>query len=138
MLLLVWTCAAVAQVAWLAVVPGWRPALGLALVAGLGGWALTAWRAGPRGELSWDGGGWTWQEEGAAVPVQARLEVGLDLQWALLLRMSALGEGPHRLPSWLWLERGMRAAHWDALRRAVYSRARPDAPPASASSAAKP
>jgi toxin CptA len=52
-----------------------------------------------------------------------RVQVSLDLQQCVLLRWSA-GRTPH----WLWLERRQRPERWDDLRRAVYSRARMEAP----------
>jgi hypothetical protein len=50
----------------------------------------------------------------------------LDLQSRMLLRWRGEG-GPAR---WLWLERASDASHWDALRRAVYSRASTHVPAA--------
>jgi toxin CptA len=52
------------------------------------------------------------------------LEVSLDLQRSMLVRWA--GSGGSR---WFWLERASRAERWEDLRRAVYSRAAPQAPP---------
>lgn len=93
-----------------------------ALLAG-GGWAGRAWLRSPVGTLSWDGQGWTWA---AAEGAQAAgtPELALDAQRILLLRW----QGPGRA-QWLWLQRRTLPARWDDLRRAVYSRARPETPP---------
>jgi len=97
--------------------PGWRQALALASVLACGGFALRAWWRSPSGVLRWDGSGWSWEEGGCVAP--GHPETALDLQNRLLLRWRP-GSGRVR---WLWLERARAPAHWDALRRAVYSRA---------------
>jgi hypothetical protein len=70
--------------------------------------------------LSWDGEIWSWPAVGQGST--GSLQVILDLQHWLLLRWT----GGHA-PRWLWLERAGRAERWEDLRRAVYSRARPQA-----------
>ena len=107
-----------AVLAWAFQAPaGWRQAAGLATVLASGAFALLAWWRSPAGLLRWDGTGWTW-EEGARVST-GRPELALDLQDRLLLRWRG-DEGSGR---WLWLEGASDGSHWDALRRAVYSRA---------------
>jgi toxin CptA len=82
--------------------------------------AARAWWAAPSGLLAWDGAGWNWAGEGLDA---AQPQIALDLQRWLLLRLRG-----GNVPGWLWLERGRDPQHWDALRRAVYSRARTAAP----------
>jgi hypothetical protein len=96
---------------------GWRQAAALGAVLAAAALALHGWRSSPTGTLHWDGAGWRWEEGGAAVP--GRPEIALDLQATLLLRWQP-DDGPVR---WLWPERASDASRWDALRRAVYSRA---------------
>ena len=93
--------------------PGWRHALaGLAVLA-CGTFAFVRWVGSPAGVLRWDGAGWQWQERaGNAI-------AALDLQSRLLLRW----RGEEGVTHWLWIERESDSAHWEALRRAVYSRA---------------
>ena len=106
-------------VAWIlqADTPGWRHALGLAAVFACGAFALASWWRSSKGWLHWDGDGWRW-EEGADVGA-GHPETALDLQNRLLLRWQP-ETGRVR---WLWLERARDPVHWQALRRAVYSRA---------------
>lgn len=96
---------------------GWRQAAAWAALAVAGLLAAAAWLRSARGMLHWDGLGWQW-EEGGAMGTGAP-EIALDLQPRLLLRWRA-ESGAVR---WLWLERESAPSHWDALRRAVYSRA---------------
>lgn len=98
--------------------PGWRQALAFAAVLVAGAAAGFGWLRSPTGRLAWDGGGWRWQEEGG------RPEIALDLQSRMLLRWRSEA-GAVR---WLAPERDAAPAHWDALRRAVYSPASTDAP----------
>jgi toxin CptA len=96
---------------------GWRPAAGLGAVLAAAAYAVWSWWRTPAGTLRWDGADWRWQEQGAdsaGIPV-----LSLDLQSRMLLRFRP-HEGPVR---WLWVERASDPSHWDALRRAVYSRA---------------
>jgi toxin CptA len=96
---------------------GWRQALALVAVAACGGLAFASWRRSPAGALRWDGAGWTFEQGGEAD--DGHPEIALDLQNRLLLRW----QGQAGRVRWLWLERVHDAAHWEALRRAVYSRA---------------
>jgi hypothetical protein len=97
-------------------------------VAGVGLAAARAWWRGPSGALAWDGANWRWE---AGPP--GRVQVGLDLQAFLLVHWRAAGGA-----RWLWLERAACPERWDDLRRAVYSRARPQALPVAEPPAAKP
>ena len=121
---------ALAAVAWTlqAAEAGWRQALAFAAVAGCGSAALAAWWRSPAGMLRWDGAGWGWLDGGeeGGEPRPGHPEIALDLQNRLLLRWKP-EEGRVR---WLWLEQAGSPAHWDALRRAVYSRASAPVPPA--------
>ncbi|AVS61277.1 hypothetical protein C8241_05700 [Paracidovorax avenae] len=84
----------------------------------LQGWhAVSRW---PSGVLAWDGLLWSLDRGRAHPPVCGRLEVALDLQRFLLVRL--VGQDGRR--AWLGLEPGRHAAGWAALRRAVYSRPR--------------
>jgi hypothetical protein len=96
---------------------GWRQAVAWAALAGCGLVAALAWLHSARGLLQWDGLAWQWEEGGSVTPGQP--EIALDLQSRLLLRWRA-ESGRAR---WLWLERTSAPSHWEALRRAVYSRA---------------
>ena len=95
----------------------WRHACALAAVLVAGALAARGWLASPVGVLHWDGDGWQWQEGASVAAGQA--EIALDLQSRLLVRFRAEA-GPAR---WLWVEREAKLADWEALRRAVYSRA---------------
>jgi hypothetical protein len=103
---------------------GWRQAFAFAAVCGCGGAAIAAWWRSPAGLLVWDGAAWSWEEGGERSP--GRPEIALDLQNRLLIRWQPEA-GRVR---WLWLESSRDGAHWDALRRAVYSRASTPVPPA--------
>jgi toxin CptA len=94
-------------------------ALCLALLAGA--LALRAWLRAPAGVLSWNGESWSWRDAAGAQAGEPRCVV--DLQRWLLLRWESSGG-----VLWLWAERGRDPGHWDDLRRAVYSRARPGPP----------
>jgi hypothetical protein len=94
-----------------------------AAAAAVGGAAWRGWLRSPVGTLAWDGESWTWS---AGSKTQAGTpEVALDAQRLLLLRWS----GAAGSVKWLWLERAGSPARWDDLRRAVYSRASPQALP---------
>ena len=69
------------------------------------------------GRVRFDGQYWSWS--GRSPLAAARMEVGLDLQILLLVRLVE----PERPSRWLWLERGSDPQRWLDLRRAVYSRA---------------
>ena len=88
-----------------------------------GAWVGRWWWRQPAGLLAWDSAAWSWSEGDPDVRTGS-LEVVLDLQSLLLLRWRAPGRA-----RWLWAERARLPARWDALRRAVYSRANPEAPP---------
>jgi toxin CptA len=103
--------------------PGWRPFAAYGAVAASAALCWLAWLRSPVGLLLWDGSGWSWNEGRTSVTGQP--EVALDLQSRLLLRWR--GERGTR---WLWLERASDLSHWDALRRAVYSRASTPVPAA--------
>jgi toxin CptA len=109
--------------------PGWRQAAAGLMLAVFGGWTLLAWLRSPRGDLHWDGSGWTTPLCNAA----GAIEVTLDLQRLLLVRWSGPGSS-----QWLWLERRRYPQRWMDLRRAVYSRARPQALPPARPPAATP
>ena len=96
---------------------GWRQLAAWVALAASGLLAALAWLHSARGLLQWDGRGWQWQEGGSAQPGQP--EIALDLQSRLLVRWRS-ESGRAR---WLWLERKSAPSHWEALRRAVYSRA---------------
>ena len=124
LLLAVWSLGLVACIAF-----AWQGAsvsrLAAAAVACLasGAWVGAWWWRQPAGLLAWDTATWSWSEGDPDVRTGA-LEVVLDLQSLLLLRWSSPGRA-----RWLWAERARLPARWDALRRAVYSRANPEAPP---------
>lgn len=103
---------------------GWRQGLGWLLALACGALALRAWQRSPSGLLHWDGAGWQWQDAGGAAP--GSVACALDLQRRLLLRWRGEAGGAR----WLWVERESDASHWEALRRAVYSRASTPVPPA--------
>jgi toxin CptA len=103
--------------AWQSPVVGWRHAVAFLAVLACALVALRGWRLSAHGTLRWDGAGWQW-EEGTRVTC-GQPEIALDLQVRALLRWTG-DEGGVR---WFWVERKSDASHWDALRRAVYSRA---------------
>ncbi|MFI4926533.1 MAG: hypothetical protein ACHP7E_02445 [Burkholderiales bacterium] len=102
---------------------GWRQLAAYAAVVASAALGWRAWLGSPVGLLRWDGSGWSWDEGGTSVAGSP--EIALDLQSRLLLRWR--GERGLR---WLWLERASDVSHWDALRRAVYSRASTPVPAA--------
>jgi toxin CptA len=111
--------------------PGWQLGASLLMLLLTGLCAAWNWLWAPQGVLSWDGQSWSWS---ASAPAQEGMpEVGLDFQRWLLLRWS--GAPASR---WLWLERARQPERWEDLRRAVYSRAKPQALRQDASCAAKP
>jgi toxin CptA len=102
---------------WQAEAFGWRHGLAFATVLASASLGLAAWLRSPVGDLRWDGRGWSWRQGAAAESGQA--ELALDLQQRLLVHWRA-ESGRAR---WLWVEQESASADWDALRRAVYSRA---------------
>lgn len=96
---------------------GWRHALAFGAVAACSTIAIASWWRSPPGVLRWDGTEWQWQEGAAAWPGQ--VELSFDLQSRLLLHWRGEAGGAR----WLWAEQTSDVSHWDALRRAVYSRA---------------
>ncbi|MDA8454579.1 hypothetical protein M4R22_07380 [Acidovorax sp. GBBC 3334] len=126
---------------WLLSVQGWSD--GRFLVA-FALWVVSsgaAWHAvvrGPSGTLAWDGLQWSLDGGGALSWVNCRLEILLDLQRFMLVRLTSV-QGKR---IWLSLESGHGSAEWSALRRAVYSRPKrepavegPTTPPAHRSDA---
>lgn len=93
----------------------WRQGLFVATVLGAAWLAVGTWRQWSCGNLNWDGQAWNWIDQTSALSGQ--ISVHLDLQFCLLLCLHA--ENGKRL--WLWPERGRDAAHWNDLRRAVFS-----------------
>ena len=77
--------------------------------------AFGIWRRSPHGYLQWDGHAWKFSTVNRSLT--GPVTVHLDLQWCLLLRMRVQGDSRR----WLWLESGMDALAWPALRRAVFS-----------------
>lgn len=126
-LALAWLAGVVATLAWAwqSQDTGWRHALALAVVAAGGLLAGLAWLRSPSGTLAWGGDAWSWHAGTPDAPPEAgQPAIACDLQSRMLLLWRA-EEGRAR---WLVVERRMAALHWDALRRAVYSRARAGAP----------
>lgn len=99
---------------------GWRQAVlaACAIVAG-----LVAWRGLPSHSdrhLVFDGQHWSVGSDSLApAPQIVAVEVALDLQFVMLLRLST----SMRSVRWLWLSRHPMPSRWRDLRRAVYSRA---------------
>jgi toxin CptA len=109
---------------WQASAPGWRQGAAALLVLAVGAFGWSAWRRSPCGSLAWDGARWS-LAVASGTPAPGHLEPGADLQWLLLARWRPESGGA----AWFWLERRQAPHAWDALRRAVYSRARTEAPP---------
>ena len=112
-------------------VEGWRLVTACGVLAAAAVIAAWQWWVTPSGILGWDGQSWTWTiarraDAGAA-------EVCLDLQQWLLVHWR--GEAGS---NWLWLERARSVERWDDLRRAVYSRAKPETLPEAKGGAAEP
>ena len=128
-----WLLGALAIAQWTAQsqVHGWRLAVAAFALMATALVCAWNWRQMPRGTLEWDGQCWRWK--GSAADDAGTVEVCLDLQRFLLVRWQ--GEAKHH---WLWLERARHPERWDGLRRAVYSRARPQALPQAGPGAAEP
>ncbi|HSV78048.1 MAG TPA: hypothetical protein VLK85_02440, partial [Ramlibacter sp.] len=123
LLLACWLAGALALLlwSWQSEATGWRQALGLGSCVLVGLLAARSWLAARAGQLSWDGETWSWSA--ATLPAGGTVEVSLDLQHVMLLRWHGGGAA-----QWLWPEKASQPGRWDDLRRAVYSRARPQAP----------
>ena len=123
LLLVAWLAGALALAAWSWQLPvgGWRQALGWAALMLAGVAAAVSWRRSATGLIAWDGAIWRWAD--GTGERSGTLLVALDLQQRLLLHWRPEQGGA----SWLWLEKQREPQAWDALRRAVYSRARADA-----------
>ncbi len=96
-------------------------------LAGLALWCLCAaaawslWHGLFPGQLVWDGREWSLLADGGRGRggLVQWPRVHLDLQSGLLLSLRLV----RGRTVWLWLERGSSPLRWEALRRAVYSRA---------------
>lgn len=84
--------------------------------------ALHVWWRGPTGALAWDGQQWT-LECSPSTAAMGQVHVVLDLQRFLLLQWNPL----QGRAAWMTLERSQHPAAWNDVRRAVYSRPRPQA-----------
>lgn len=114
-----WTLAAGSTAAWiLQGASGGRAALAIGLLAALGALAAWRWWRAPQGLLAWDGERWTWTPAGTVQSRGGSLALVLDLQRVLLVRWRDPVEG-----HWFWLQPQESPSRWDAMRRAVYSRA---------------
>jgi hypothetical protein len=124
MLASTWLAAAVGLAAWARQVPApaWQQALAAAGLAAAGLSAASGWARSACGTLTWSGATWDWQSGTGAMP--GRAERILDLQRWILVHWRPESGPAH----WLWLEARRDPSRWDALRRAVYSRARTEAP----------
>ncbi|NPC56191.1 hypothetical protein [Caenimonas soli] len=133
LLLVIWLLGAAGVALWSVQVraPGWQVGASAALVLLAGLCAARNWWRAPPGDFSWDGENWNWSAAGQEAA--GSLEVGLDLQRWLLLRFTG-----GKVVRWLWLERARHPERWEDLRRAVYSRARPQALRQEQSPAVKP
>lgn len=100
-------CTSVAAIDWPQV---WAGALTAVIAAAM----LRSWWRAPQGQLVWDGSVWVLSLQAASD--QAKPELILDFQVALLLRLG----GRQNHPNWVWLERSMCVPRWLALRRAVH------------------
>lgn len=96
---------------------GWPQGLALLLWLLTGALALRSLRAAPEGSLRWDGQQWNWQA--GSNSLSGTVRPALDLQPWILLEFR-----PHAGASrWFWLARATDPTRWDALRRALWSRA---------------
>lgn len=102
----------------------WRipSAAGLVLAS-----VVWAWRWVQRtllpAHIAWDAQAWSLTSAlSASVPLEGVPQVCVDGQHWLVVRAMPFGQ-PVR---WLWLERKASPAHWRALRRALYSRPKPN------------
>jgi toxin CptA len=125
--------AACAAWAWQVPAPAWQMAVAAGMLLATGAWGVGAILAMPQGALSWTGAAWRWQAAGEE-PQSGTVTRAMDLQrWMLVHWRTPAGRS-----AWLWLEQRSSPHAWSALRRAVYSRARPEAPGAAQPPMAKP
>jgi hypothetical protein len=122
LLLVIWLAAAAAIGFWWPQASGWRLAMAALLWLSTGMWAAVQWWRSPTGAVVWDGETWSWSA--GQTSDSGALEVSLDFPRSMLVRSAG-----KRASRWFWLERASRVERWDDLRRAVYSRAAPGAPP---------
>lgn len=102
---------------WLVDQIGMGQVLAGMMVCAVSAWLLSArWRT-PSGQLIWDGRAWALDMNGKAVTV--RVEVIIDLQFVMLLRLVATGS--HDV-SWVWPEKISNPLRWHQLRCAVHNR----------------
>jgi len=123
-----WLVAAAVVFAWWlqTQAPQGRTFVACLLVTVSGGLAAVTWAKSSVGSMAWDGD--KWSLSAVQAPSGGAVAVALDLQQWILLQWQA--EAGSR---WLWVERRAKPERWDDMRRAVYSRARPQAPSAAAS-----
>ncbi|MEJ7931876.1 hypothetical protein WG922_18035 [Ramlibacter sp. AN1015] len=113
--------------------PGWRQALaGGTLLVCAGAAFLDHRRGAASAVLSWDGASWAWSGATPGGGSRVAVEVVWDLQQAMLVHLHTF-RGGRAAHSWLWLDRQSDTEAWQALRRAVYSPADPQAQPEGAS-----
>jgi hypothetical protein len=118
---LLWLAAAAVTLAWASLAAGqaavWLGWAGL-LLSGLA--MARYWRAGPRGQLLWDGQVWLWRSR--AYPAGTEVdcpEIVLDAQILIVVRMCNRAGA-----SWvLCLQAQSDRRSWLDLRRALYARA---------------
>jgi hypothetical protein len=128
MALLGWSAGAAAILAWAMAASSlnWRHGLGAVALVACGLAALAGWRRASSGMLAWTGDAWEWR---ASAPAEAGTpHAVLDLQGWMLVRWQPAHGSVGKRARWLWVERASAPADWFALRRAVYSRARTEAP----------
>ncbi|NMM77089.1 hypothetical protein B2J86_05990 [Acidovorax sp. SRB_14] len=85
--------------------------------------ALHFWCSWRPATLAWNGSHWSLEAPAGAIASPATIQVHLDLQRCLWVRLQPVLPHPVRA-HWLWLEQRSAPEHWGELRRAVYSRAR--------------
>jgi len=128
LILLFWLGALMAVGAWLWLLPflahPWYTAMGAGACLLSALWLLHHWSGLPVGKLCFESGAWSLDVAGDAQH-QGCVRPALDFQGLLLLRWSG-NPATSKGVVWLWLERSHAPHLWDALRRAVYSRADPD------------
>ncbi|WCM89563.1 hypothetical protein [Acidovorax sp. NCPPB 3576] len=98
-----------------------RSVVFVALWGSAAGLAWRFWFRLPQGTLDWDGLHWS-LIQGSGMPVAGELVVHTDFQSFLLVQLHAIDGRT----AWLCLERMGREDGWAALRRAVYSRPKPE------------